>query len=858
MNDAAIRIRHLVKEYEVYARPLDLAIEVLTQRRRHSSFRALDGVSLDVHRGEVMGIIGANGAGKSTLLKIITGVLDATSGTVDIAGRVTAILELGLGFNAEYTGRENIFLSGLLYGMDRAEIGGKLDSIISFSGLGEFIERPVKTYSSGMQARLAFSIATAVDPEILIIDEALAAGDAVFVQKCLKRIRELCSGGRTVLLVSHGTGLLAQLCSRVAWLEGGRVRMVGSSIQVVQAYDLAAHRSGDEQSWIETLEDDLDQPANPQLNGRAPSQIQSPTAKRPTTPEPHATDITGAAVDLGTLYASDKGGGRQIFRRGPVFIDSVEMINSAGARTNRLVVCESAKIRIHYRLEGPVPKQSLGVAIAINDHVDLSPIAQYFTQNIRPFERRESYDDAPDRKRPAARGILELNLAHVPFRKGDYLLSIGLLPNEPATWEFYEYRHLYYPFSVDDAGLNVGAAVFLDMTVRHEQIQPVVHSLIESPQKEKATGPPPCPNSGTPDRALAQGGSLRTGEEPSTLRGEIEAICLGDGGYPDRWPVHDDCPACGNGPLQPTFKKYGFAHAQCRACGFVCLDPYPPTHILNKLYDGAYYTRVRNLFELPRLLKTGTATPFSAPEQLLRNVVDHATSGLTRPGRWLDVGGGIGAFANLILEMRPTWSVHLSELNQASLDIARRIFGGKFETTSATPCELHKSGQRFDVISAISVLEHVPTPAEFLKQYASLLSPGGTLVTVVPHFTDLNARLSRGASPNVAPPFHVSLFNATSLRNLIDRIGTLEFVELAQAGPAAFSLMHHIDSGDYWDISIPDQSDPEPHSIQIRPYDIKTAAALNLLGSLDGQVVEYFAEHDGRQFLAAYARKTDR
>src|SRR5579862_4985833 len=255
LSEVAIRVRNLTKDFEIYEKPGDLALEILTRKRRHRSFRALDDVSFDVERGQVLGIIGANGAGKSTLLKIVTGVLDATTGTVEVTGRVTAILELGLGFNPEHTGRDNIYLSGMLYGMTQAEIDGKLEAIIDFSGLRAFIDQPVKTYSNGMHSRLAFAIATAVDPEILIIDEALAAGDAMFVQKSMRRIRQLCAGGRTVLVVSHGTGILAQLCRNVIWLEHGRVRMTGPALAVVQAYDLEAHRGAASESWIDIVED---------------------------------------------------------------------------------------------------------------------------------------------------------------------------------------------------------------------------------------------------------------------------------------------------------------------------------------------------------------------------------------------------------------------------------------------------------------------------------------------------------------------------------------------------------------------------------------------------------------------------
>ena len=418
MSNIAIRIKDLVKEYEVYAKPIDLAIEVLTRRPRHKKFRALDGVNLEVVRGEVLGIIGSNGAGKSTLLKVISGVLEATSGSVEVAGRVTAILELGLGFNAEFSGRENAYLSGLLYGMDRAEVSRKIDDIIEFSGLGEFIERPVKTYSSGMHARLAFSIATAVDPDILIIDEALAAGDAAFVQKCLRRIRQLCSGGRTVILVSHGTGLLAQLCQRVVWIERGQVRMAGSAINVVQAYDIAAHAGADGQSWIEEVADELDEPASPT------------TADMPRISGARVPATVAGPLDQ-ALFNGGIATGKKVFRRGPVFIESVEMFAGDDKPTTRLTLLRPFELRVHYRVDGPLAGVKLGIALAINARYDLAPVAQYFTQNIRPFETRETYDQAADRFFAARRGTLSISFDYVPFRKGEYVLTIGR-PAQPG------------------------------------------------------------------------------------------------------------------------------------------------------------------------------------------------------------------------------------------------------------------------------------------------------------------------------------------------------------------------------------------------------------------------------------------
>ncbi|MGA8078628.1 MAG: ATP-binding cassette domain-containing protein [Xanthobacteraceae bacterium] len=852
MSGVAIRVTDLVKEYEVYQRPLDIALEVLTRRPRHQVFRALDRVSFEVPRGEVFGIIGANGAGKSTLLKIIAGVLDATAGQVDIAGRVTPILELGLGFNPEYSGRENIYLSSLLYGMNKAETDSKIDSIIEFSGLGEFIERPVKSYSSGMHSRLAFSIATAVDPDILIIDEALAAGDAMFVQKCLRRIRQLCSGGRTVLMVSHGTGLLAQLCRRVMWMDNGAVRIVGSAMQVVQAYDLAAHQGADTASWIETVDDDLATgqrlaPDLPGVSGSAPAAHAavgatvpyetSPklvvTASPAQAPESEAAracvgaEITGAA--LGNIFQQGAEIGRQVFRRGPVFIDHVELFDDRDQRTARLTLLKPFTLKVHYRVEGPLPKATLGIALSVNNKYDLSPVAQFFTQNIRPYETRETYDRAPDRHRAAPRGTLTLAFDYVPFRKGEYILSLGLLPNEPGIWEFYEYRHFYYPFSVDDAGMDLGAPIVLDPAVIHTG----------EPEKKNAPA----------DKAS---GPALVGSGETTLRGEIEQICILEGGYPDKWPRHDCCPACGAGPLIDAFAKYGFRHVRCGTCNFIAVDPYPTPEIMNKLYSGAYYSRVRELFERPLLEKGGDGTPFSAPREVLESVVQRVAGNRTT-GSWLDVGGGLGAFARLIQRMRPNWRVTLNELNPQSIAIARELFD--FDVIDADPTELLHQGQTFDVVSSVAVLEHVPRPLEFLESYAALIKPGGWLVTIVPHFTPLNGFVSCGASPNVVPPYHVSLFNERALRSLLRRVAGLEIVALEQAGPAAFELIQHVDIGDYWDVEIPTVESPGPRSFRVRPYEPYIADALNALDEAGKKIGDYFAERDGRLFLIAYCRK---
>lgn len=235
-DEIAIAVEGLSKCYHRYARPQDRLLQALFPRRqRFSEFWALSDVSFHVSRGETLGVIGANGAGKSTLLQLLSGTLTPTAGSIAVRGRVAALLELGAGFDPEFSGRENVYLNAAILGLTRRQIDARFNAIARFADIGEHLELPVKTYSSGMAMRLAFSVAAHVDAEVLIIDEALAVGDARFVQKCMRFLNEFRRRG-TLLFVSHDTGAVLGLCARALWLDHGRMRALGSAKEVCEAY----------------------------------------------------------------------------------------------------------------------------------------------------------------------------------------------------------------------------------------------------------------------------------------------------------------------------------------------------------------------------------------------------------------------------------------------------------------------------------------------------------------------------------------------------------------------------------------------------------------------------------------------
>jgi len=283
-SDVAIRVTNLSKCFEIYAAPSDRLKQFFLPRVRRilgrahkqyfEEFWALKDVSFEVKKGETVGIIGRNGSGKSTLLQMICGTLTPTNGSVETRGRIAALLELGSGFNPEFTGRENVYMNAVVLGLSKEEIDARFEDIVAFADIGDFVEQPVKTYSSGMMLRLAFSVIAHVDADILVIDEALSVGDAVFTQKCMRFLREFMEKG-TVLFVSHDTSAVQNLCKSAIWLTQGEVQKIGTSKSVAEAYLKYTLQEiyGDEHQLAAVSEEHIDTVPLEEDDKRSPSTI---------------------------------------------------------------------------------------------------------------------------------------------------------------------------------------------------------------------------------------------------------------------------------------------------------------------------------------------------------------------------------------------------------------------------------------------------------------------------------------------------------------------------------------------------------------------------------------------------------
>lgn len=263
----SIRVKDVTKVYQLYDKPIDRLKEAMsiTKKCYHTDFFALDTVSFDVEKGQTVGIIGTNGSGKSTILKIITGVLTPTQGSVEVNGKISALLELGAGFNMDYTGIENVYMNGTMMGFSREEMDAKLPEILEFADIGDFVYQPVKTYSSGMFVRLAFALAINVEPEILIVDEALSVGDVFFQAKCFRKIDEIRNKGTTVLMVTHDMGSVIKYCDKVVLLNRGHYIDQGTAGEMVDLYKKILANQFDEESYIS--EKSIDSILEKDING---------------------------------------------------------------------------------------------------------------------------------------------------------------------------------------------------------------------------------------------------------------------------------------------------------------------------------------------------------------------------------------------------------------------------------------------------------------------------------------------------------------------------------------------------------------------------------------------------------------
>lgn len=356
-SEVVIRVRNLSKHYQVYDTPRDRLKQFVLPRLQHLAgrqarqyfheFKALDDVSFEVRRGETVGIIGRNGSGKSTLLQVLCGTLAPTAGTVETRGRIAALLELGSGFNPEFSGRENVYLYASVLGLSHKAISERFASIEAFADIGEFINQPVKTYSSGMVVRLAFAVIAHVDADILVIDEALAVGDAFFVQKCMRFLRRFMETG-TILFVSHDTSAVVNLCHHAIWLANGKVRYQGASKEASERY-LAALFEGDQP----------DTSAQPEPATAAPT-----PRTRDTTPK-HGESVRDMRQDF--LNASNLRNDIEVFRFSPdadqfgqrgATISSVRLRDETGNRLNWVVGGELVTLEImceaHTELNGPI------------------------------------------------------------------------------------------------------------------------------------------------------------------------------------------------------------------------------------------------------------------------------------------------------------------------------------------------------------------------------------------------------------------------------------------------------------------------------------------------------------------------
>lgn len=404
MPEFAIRVNNVSKVYPLYQRNKDRLLEAIHPLRKkyHEDFYALKDISFEIAKGETVGIIGQNGSGKSTLLKIITGVLTPTSGSVEVNGRVSSLLELGTGFNPEMSGIENVFFYGTINGISRQEMERKLDEILSFADIGEFVHQPVKTYSSGMFVRLAFACAIHVDPDILIVDEALSVGDMFFQAKCMIRMRRIIDSGATILFVSHDHATIQSLCHRGMLLEKGQIKMIGSAQEVSQEYFKKLHLQTN--SYLKEIihEDKQASPSNTDAEN-----------ENNFTPVSHIDFLDGGeefSRRCAERFGEDIG-----------WIVNVKILNSKGEIINKIEYKEPFTVRIYIRAKRDIENYCVGFRIWDDKGISLAGTHNLIERvNLNPLKRNHNF-------------VIDFIVENI-FNIGNYSISAGfevpVIPNK--------------------------------------------------------------------------------------------------------------------------------------------------------------------------------------------------------------------------------------------------------------------------------------------------------------------------------------------------------------------------------------------------------------------------------------------
>lgn len=428
-KNLAISVQGVSKIYKLYDKPIDRLKEAvsLTHKSYHRDFFALSDISFDVKKGETVGIIGTNGSGKSTILKIITGVLSPTTGTAEVSGNISALLELGAGFNSEYTGLENIYMNGTMMGFSREEMQRRMDDILRFADIGDFVNQPVKTYSSGMFVRLAFALAINVDPEILIVDEALSVGDVFFQAKCYRRMEEMMKNGTTILMVSHDMGSIIKYCDKVVLLNRGHFVAQGEAGKMVDLYKKILANQTDElaEALIEQKKEALGLPAG----------------------EVHSDKSMKERMNLNP-EVQEYGDGRASF-------EDFGTLDARGNVTNLLLKGEMFTIRERIRFHAPIEMPIFTYTLRDKKGTDITGTNTMFEgADIKPVKDGDVYTVSFRQK---------MNL-----QGGEYLLSMSCTGYENG--EHVVYHRLYNVLSLTVIS-NKNTVGFYDMDSEVEAVR---------------------------------------------------------------------------------------------------------------------------------------------------------------------------------------------------------------------------------------------------------------------------------------------------------------------------------------------------------------------------------------------------